>query len=103
MRNAEKREDGKGEKKEVGKMRGWGEKAGVGDGEIPEGGSGTRRRPKRTGLWRGYRCGLRPVGAIGAYAPEGRWKRRKLGRWEDERVGKKAGLREGEVWKELKR
>ena len=50
---------------EDGKMRGWGKKAGVGDGEIPEGGSGTRRRPKRTGLWRGYRCGLRPVGAIG--------------------------------------
>jgi len=23
-----------------------------------------------------------------AYAPEGRWKRRKLGRWEDEKVGK---------------
>jgi hypothetical protein len=39
-------------------------------------------------------CGLRPVGAIGAYAPEGRLKKRrregaKLGSWEDEKVGKK--------------
>ncbi len=32
-------------------------------------GFGTRRRPKRTGLCRGYRWGLRPVGAIGAYSP----------------------------------
>jgi hypothetical protein len=31
-------------------------------------------------------CGLRPVGA---YAPEGRRERKKLGRWEDEKVRKK--------------
>jgi len=39
-----------------------------------EGGIGTRRRTKRSGLWRGYRCGRR--------------ERRKLGRWEGEKVGK---------------
>jgi hypothetical protein len=29
-------------------------------------------------------CGLRPVEGIGAYAPEGRWKKKrtKLGKWE---------------------
>ena len=81
---------GKARKKEVGKMGRW-EKGKVEDGEIPEGGSGTRRRPKRTGLWRGYRCGLRPAGAIGATL------RREGGK---ERM---RGPGDGEVWKDLKR
>ncbi len=34
---------------------GDGVKMRLGDREIE-----ARRRPKRTGLWRGYRCGLRP-------------------------------------------
>ena len=36
-------------------------------------------------------CGLRPVGAIGAYAPEGRRERGKLRGWEDEKAGKREG------------
>jgi hypothetical protein len=40
--------------------------------------------------WEG---GLRPVGAIGAYAPEGRWKKRS---WEDEKVCKKTREGDGE-------
>jgi hypothetical protein len=54
--------------------------------EWQTGGIGTRRRPKGQD-YGAARCGLRPVGAIRAYAPEGRWKRRKLGRCEDEKVG----------------
>jgi hypothetical protein len=41
----------------------------------------------RYGRWN-WGCGLRPVGAIGAYAPEGRWNKEKLGRGGDKVMGK---------------
>ena len=73
-----------------------GEKEGLRDGETGRG---------REGEVLKVELGMRPPARRGhrAYAPEGMRERRKLGRWEDEKVGEKAGLRDEEVWKDLKR
>ena len=39
----------------------------------------------------GFECGLRPVGAIGAYAPEGTRNAFELGRWDVEGGTSKQG------------